>query len=69
MMAMLGGMKNSPRLDMSRSERPLIWWSFTHLSRRKRVSSSIPMMLEGSGMGVRATANSPRARQPNTKAR
>ncbi len=69
MMAMLGGMKNSPRLDISRSDRPLMWWSFTQRSRRKRVSSSIPMMLDGSGMGVRATANSPRARQPNTKAR
>ena len=50
---MLGGTKNSPKLEMSKSESALMEWSLTHPKCKKTVRKSIPIILEGKGIWVR----------------
>jgi len=61
---MLGGTKKRPKLEISKSERALIDCSFIHPSCKNKVRKSIPMILEGKGICVRATINSPIPKQP-----
>lgn len=68
-MSILGGTKNNPKLEINKSERAFIDCNFTQPSSKNRVRKSIPMILEGKGMCVRATMSSPKPKQPKTIAK
>ena len=61
---MIGGIKKNPRFLTRKFAIPSTHLRRIHLSCRHAVSSSIPMMLDGSLMPVSHTISSPIARKP-----
>lgn len=64
MIAIPGGTKKKPRLEMRKVERWLTQPNWTHFILKKKVRRSMPMMLEGSFMPVVHAMSSPKAKQP-----
>ena len=64
MRATPGGMKKNPRLATKKSDIPCTQCSFIQPNFKKRVSSSMPMMLDGSLIPVKNTINSPKGKHP-----
>ena len=67
-MATPGGTKKNPMLVTRKSEMLRTHSRRITFSLSKSVSSSMPRMLDGSGMCVSVIISSPKARQPNKKA-